>query len=242
MNPETASRAPEKWTVFIALGALVFFSRAWLIRAWGSPLPFWDQWDAEAIGLYGPWINGTLHWTDLFKAHNEHRIVLTRLADLALFTAYRGWNPWAQVLLNAQVHATTALILIAIFWAGLVPRRRAILVMGTAILFTSACGWQNALYGFQSQVYFADLLDVIAIAGLCGTAPFCRCWWIGLVSAGLAFFSNAGGNFNFPWIIRHSPALTAASGIFLLGALALSLRKKSHRPDPAVAAQAGSKQ
>ncbi|MEO6995124.1 MAG: hypothetical protein ABI273_16070 [Lacunisphaera sp.] len=193
MNPATESPRLEKWAVFIALGALVFFSRAWLIKAWGSPLPFWDQWDAEAIGLYAPWLNGSFHWMDLFKAHNEHRIALTRLADLALFTAYHGWNPWAQVLLNAVLHALTAVALAAIFWPGLIPRQRAFFVAGIAILFTSACGWQNALYGFQSGVYFANLLDVIAIAGLCGTAPFRRFWWIGLVSAGLAFFANAGG-------------------------------------------------
>ncbi|HEY4246038.1 MAG TPA: hypothetical protein VGM64_04225 [Lacunisphaera sp.] len=193
MNPATESRGAEKWAVFISLAALVFFSRAWLIKTWGSPLPFWDQWDAEAIGLYAPWMNGSFHWADLFKAHNEHRIALTRLADLVLFTAYHGWNPWAQVLLNALLHAGTAVLLAAIFWPDLASQRRVVLVAGIAVLFTSACGWQNALYGFQSQVYFANLLDVIAIAGLCGSRPFCWRWWIGLLSGGLAFFSNAGG-------------------------------------------------
>src|SRR6478735_4239191 len=83
--------------VCAALGVLVFGSRAWLVRAAGSPVPFWDQWDAEALGLYEPWLSGQLHWPDLLRAHNEHRIVLTRLADLALFAGLGAWNSWAQL-------------------------------------------------------------------------------------------------------------------------------------------------
>jgi hypothetical protein len=179
----------------IMLATFVFFVRAWLIKVWGSPLPFWDQWDAEAVGLYAPFRNGTLRWQDLFRAHNEHHILLTRLTDLALFMAYDGWNPWAQLLVNAALHATTAAVLAAIFWNA-VPSQRygnTTLIFGLTFLFTATCGWQNALYGFQSQVYFANLFDVIAITGLCGTIPFSRWWWIGLISTGLAFFSNACG-------------------------------------------------
>ena len=176
-----------------ALGALVFFTRAWLARVWGSPLPFADQWDAEAIGLYAPWLQGTLHWSDLFKAHNEHRIVLTRLADLALFAANGGWNPWAQLLLNAGLHAATAATLAALFWPALPPRGRVFFAGGLAVLFTVPAGWQNALYGFQSGVYFVNLLGVAAIAGLSTDAPLHRGWSLGWLAALLAVFANAGG-------------------------------------------------
>jgi hypothetical protein len=189
--PEVAGRG----TLCVLLAAFVFFVRAWLIKVWGSPLPFWDQWDAEAIGLYAPFRNGTLRWQDLFRAHNEHHILLTRLTDLALFVAYGGWNPWAQLLVNAALHALTAAVLAAVFWNAAPLRRygNAAFIVGLTVLFTATAGWQNALYGFQSQVYFANLLDVIAIAGLCASTPFRRRWWLGLFSAALAFFSNAGG-------------------------------------------------
>jgi hypothetical protein len=187
--PRISGRA----AVCAALAALVFFSRAWLVRAWGSPLPFWDQWDAEAISLYLPWGKGTLHWQDLFRAHNEHRILLTRLADLALFIVCGGWNPWAQMLLNAALHAATAAALAAIFWPALPPRSRVLFVVGLALLFSATCGWQNALFGFQSGVYFANLLAVGAIAGLGMGTPLRAGWWLGLVAAVLAFFSNGGG-------------------------------------------------
>jgi hypothetical protein len=165
--------------ICFSVAAVVFFSRAWLVRAWGSPLPFWDQWDAEAIGLYLPWLNGTLRWQDLFRAHNEHRIVFTRAADLVLFVAYGGWNPWAQMLLNATLHALTAAVLAAIFWPAIPPRSRVLFVGGLALLFIATCGWQNALYGFQSQVYFANFLSVCAIAGLCIGKPLGAKWWLG---------------------------------------------------------------
>ncbi|MEO6996176.1 MAG: hypothetical protein ABI273_21415, partial [Lacunisphaera sp.] len=195
MRDRSATPFAGRAAVVIPLATFVFFVRAWLIKVWGSPLPFWDQWDAEAIGLYAPFRNGTLRWQDLFRAHNEHHILLTRVTDLALFVAYGGWNPWAQLLVNAILHALTAAVLAMLFWNTPPPRREgnAALILGLTVLFAATCGWQNALYGFQSGVYFSNLLSVIAIAGLCGSASFGRNWWIGLVSAGLAFFSNAGG-------------------------------------------------
>ena len=195
MRDRPASDFAGRAAVVVSLTTFVFFVRAWLIKVWGSPLPFWDQWDAEAIGLYAPFRNGTQRWQHLFRAHNEHHILLTRVTDLALFVAYGGWNPWAQLLVNAALHALTAAGLAVLFWNAMPSRRyeNAAFIFGLTILFTAICGWQNALYGFQSGVYFSNLLSVIAIAGLCGTAPFQRYWWLGLVSAGLAFFSNAGG-------------------------------------------------
>ncbi len=195
MRDRVATYFTGRTAVCVGLAAFVFFVRAWLIKVWGSPLPFWDQWDAEAIGLYAPFRNGTLRWQDLFRAHNEHHILLTRLTDLALFVAYDSWNPWAQLLVNATLHAITAAALGAVFWNAKPSRHygNTALILGLTILFTATCGWQNALYGFQSGVYFSNLLSVIAIAGLCISPPFRRYWWIGLVSAGLAFFSNAGG-------------------------------------------------
>jgi hypothetical protein len=184
---------PGRATLCSALAALVFCSRAWLIRAGGSPVPFWDQWDAEALGLYLPWLHGTFRWADLLQAHNEHRIVCTRLADLALFVARGGWDPWTELLLNAALHAATAAGLAGIFWPATTARNRPVLVLGLAVLFTSTCGWQNALWGFQSQFYFANLFTVAAIAGLCLGPPARAGWWLGLGAAGLALFTTGGG-------------------------------------------------
>lgn len=178
-----------------ALAALVFASRAWLAHAWGSAVPFWDEWDVEAMALYRPWLNGTLTFGDLLKAHNEHHLFLTRVADLGFFLLYGRWEPWSQIILNAALHAATATALAALFWSALPPRLRAGFVCGVAVLFTAICGWQNALLGIQSQVYFSSLLAVGALAGLTLAPPWTRRWWLGWAAALLALFTFAGGVF-----------------------------------------------
>jgi hypothetical protein len=182
----------QRATGCILLGALVFSMRAWLIRAGGSPLPFWDQWDGEALGLYLPWLQGKLGPADLLAAHNEHRIVLTRLADLVLYFLNGGWNCWQQMLLNAALHAMAAAALAAGFWHSLGERSRVALLAGIAVLFVVPCGWQNALWGFQSQVYFASLLALAAIFGLLADSRR-GMRSLGGAAAVLGLFANGSG-------------------------------------------------
>lgn len=195
--PIESARSAARWgsrgACLFALAAFVFFCRAWLVRSGGSPLPFLDQWDGEALALYLPWLQGNWHWADLFRAHNEHRIALTRLADLALFAAYGGWNPWAQLLLNAALHAVAAATLVGVFWNDLPSGTRTAFTIGVAILFAATAGWQNALWGFQLQFYFGNLLAVLALAAFSRAAPFSGAWWGGWLAAALALVSSASG-------------------------------------------------
>ena len=195
MTPDADSPTPgvpaHRLLLPVTLAIVVFTSRAWLVGAWGSAVPFWDQWSAEGA-LYRAWLTDSLSWRDIFAAHNEHRIALTRLADLALFALCGGWNPWAQMLLNAGLHAATAAIVGAVLLPSLPRGARLIGAIGLGLLFTAPAGWQNALWGFQSQVYFANLLAVLAFAGLTAMSGRLRGW----IAAGallLGFLSNAGG-------------------------------------------------
>ena len=196
MSPEETSSAKanrEEWFAALALGAWVFFMRAWLIATWGSAVPFWDQWDAEAWSLYRPWLEGTFPWSEVFAAHNEHRIILTRLADLALLRLAGAWNPWWQMLLNATLHALTAVALYAIIRRTIAPRLHPVLLGGLGLLFATPAGWQNALWGFQSQVYFGNILAVFALAGLASDPERKASRWLGILCALLALGTNGGG-------------------------------------------------
>lgn len=194
MRPESEPVSLREVTWVAVAGFLtVFFARAWLVRAWGSPVPYWDQWDAEATALYLPWQRGELRWTDLFAAHNEHRVVLTRLADLALLALRGGWDVWGQLLLNAALHAATAAALLAVFHRAVDRHARPAFATALVALFLLPAGWQNALWGFQSQVYFSNALAVAAAAGL--AAPGWRPWCAGCVAALLALGGNASGVF-----------------------------------------------
>ncbi len=185
----------RRWAVWLCVAGFVLSSRAWLANAWGSGVPFWDEWDAEALNLYRPWLTGDLHLSQLFAAHNEHRIVFTRLVDLVFLVAYGRWEPWAQIVLNAILHATVAASCVAIFWSDLKRVARTGLTIAAAVLFSAPAGWQNALHGFQSQVYFANLLAVAAIAGLVIAPPRSGHWWLGWIAAVLGLFCFASGVF-----------------------------------------------
>jgi hypothetical protein len=196
MPPPTLrhSAAGNGATLFAFFG-LVVFLRLWLVREWGSPIPYLDQWDAEALGLYLPWLDGSLSWTQVLRAHNEHRIVLTRLTDLLLFAGLGRWDTWGQLILNAVLNAGTATLLLAIFQQTLARAARSVFAVALIGLFTTPSGWQNALWGFQSQCYFATGLSCLAVVGLLGTAPVHRLWWVGWGAALAALFSQSSGVF-----------------------------------------------
>ncbi len=89
----TAPCDRRRLIVGTTLATLVFASRAWWAQVWGSAQPFWDEWNPEAVGLYHPGMDDTLHFGDLFQAHNEHRLLLTCLVDLGFVVLYGRWAP-----------------------------------------------------------------------------------------------------------------------------------------------------
>jgi hypothetical protein len=224
-DPEPDRRAG--W-IALSLGVLVFSSRLWLIATWGTAIPYWDEWDADAA-LYRAWLTDHLTWSDLFAPHNEHRITLTRLANLGLFVACGRWAPLAGLLLNAALHASTAAILAWMFWRSFSPPARLLAIAGLALLFTAPAGWQNALWGFQSQVYFASLLTVAGLVVIARSALAAPVWWSGFALLTISLFSNAGALLGLaaafvasPWVGASLRARWVASGA-LLAAIVLGL-------------------
>lgn len=181
------------------------------MKVWGSPVPLSDQWDGEGLGLFRPWLDGTLGWSDLFAPHNEHRIVLTRLADLALFAAGGNWNPWWQLLLNSALHAAIATALLCFCWSEIPGKVRSIWMVGLALLFVAPAGWQNALWGFQSHAFFCGLLSVCALGGLLLGQPLKPRWWVGWFAALLALFTGGSGVFAATTALLLGSLLVCAS-------------------------------
>ncbi|HOS75955.1 MAG TPA: hypothetical protein PKW12_11915, partial [Verrucomicrobiota bacterium] len=92
------------WAASLFLAGLG--ARLWLIDRFGTALPFWDQWE-EARVVYVPFLAGKLSLTDLFSAHNEHRILFTRLYGLALLLLNGQWDGRLQMVGNALIHSAT---------------------------------------------------------------------------------------------------------------------------------------
>jgi hypothetical protein len=75
-----------------------------LIGQLGNPTPFWDQWDAEGMPVYLPYINQSLRIGDLFTLHNEHRIPLTKLLGLLHLIANEYCDTILQMIINSLIH------------------------------------------------------------------------------------------------------------------------------------------
>ncbi|MBI5689411.1 MAG: hypothetical protein HZC55_04885 [Verrucomicrobia bacterium] len=160
---------------------------------WGSPMPDWDQWDAEAGELLSPWYGKDNFVRHLFHPHNEHRVILTKLHNLSLTVLNGQWDSRLEAVTNAMLHAAiaAALWLAAARWvsrAWLAPLF--LLLVG---LFAPPVAWQNVLGGFHSQQYWLVGLSFLTIATLPFHRPGSRGWWLGAFAAILVLGSMGSG-------------------------------------------------
>ncbi len=134
----------------------------------GTDAPFQDQWDVEGRQLYPALQDGTLGAATFFAPHNEHRIVWTKLLDVGLFRLNGQWDPLLELVVNAGLHAAAAALLAAVL-AGSAGSGW---VLGVTLVLAGLplAGWHNALWGFQSQVYFVLLFAIGALALLAAPA------------------------------------------------------------------------
>jgi hypothetical protein len=128
---------------------IILGARLWLVHTFGSDLPYWDQWDGEASSLYIPYLKGTLSPQDLFAPHNEHRILLARLASLALLLLNGTWDPLLQMTVNALIYAAVGTFV----YRFLAEQAQLPWGVAVALVFSLPFGWQNTLGGFQLPIY-----------------------------------------------------------------------------------------
>ena len=148
--------------VFAAVLAAQLLLVAWI----GTDIPFQDEWDVEGRLTFPAWRDGTWQASSLWRPHNEHRILWTRSLNLALFSANGQWDPLIELTANAFIRAGAAAVLVAMLAAGFGRRGQWLVAAGVVVAFLPHVAWQNALWGFQSQVYFALLFSLLALAWL----------------------------------------------------------------------------
>lgn len=207
-SPDAApsSRWVALWQ-YSAFAAVLFGIKLWLIGSYGNATPYWDQWDAEAAGLYKPFFEGTLGWTHFFAPHNEHRIFTTRLLALVLLGVNGIWNPLLQMVINAGLHITALVFGIVLLTRALGRNHVPVLLVFSTILFSVPYGWENTLAGFQAQFYFVMLFSIVCLWLTVTQPPLSASWWGGVACAILAFLSLASGIF--------APAAAAVVGLVL---------------------------
>lgn len=175
-----------------ALFALVVGCRLLLIDHYASDVPILDQWDAEGAFLLKPFVEGSLHLGDLFAAHNEHRIVLTRLWTLLWYWLNGQWDPRLEIVANAFLFGFIS-VLVAVALARIFGGRKyAAIIIAVTLWAGLPYAQENTLWGFQSCFYFLIGLSLAAIWCLASDRNRV-CYWIGAVAALAACFTMASG-------------------------------------------------
>jgi uncharacterized membrane protein len=173
--------ARPRWMLPVVVGALVLVAQLWLVAHAGTDVPFQDQWDVEGRWLYPAATDGTLHFVDLLRPHNEHRLLWTHLLNLGLFSADGQWDPLVQMAAIAVLRAGCAGLLVGCLARGWSGSGRWWVAAGAAVAFLPHLAWHNVLWGFQSQVYFSLGFSLVALILLGADQPS---WW--RVAGGLA--------------------------------------------------------
>jgi len=175
--------------VFIILGV-----RLTLIFHYGNPLPFWDQWDAQAGSLFPKWLNGQLSWQDLIIGHSEHRIVFSRLLSLALFAFNESqWDPLLEMGVNALLAVGNFLLLMFILVRLLGWQQSPFIVLFIGILWILPYANENILSGFHSMWFLLVFFSLLAFWGVLLHRPQQWQWWVGMISGFFAYFNLASG-------------------------------------------------
>ncbi len=216
---------------YLLIAITLLTAKLLLISAYGNATPYWDQWDAEANLVYRPWLEGNLAWTDLFLAHNEHRIFTARVLALLLWMANgKIWSPILQMEVNATLHVLALCILIYFTARALPEQKKPALFMFAAAVFSIPFGWENTLSGFQSQFYFLLLFSFIFLGSMASCKTYSPKWWGGVFAGLLCTVTLASGTMTIiagtsililRRVLDRSKSNVALSAILLLAVIAI---------------------
>ncbi len=163
---------------FTGIGAflLVLGLRFALLQVYGNDLPFHDQWDAEALHVLRPMEAGAPFAPGIFRFHNEHHPVFTKVIAVVLAKLDGMWSAFPQMLLNTLFQGLIAMMLVRLARKMAGPACAWIIALAAAVTLSMPMLWENLLWGFQSQFYLAILLGLIHL-DLTWSAPALGLRW-----------------------------------------------------------------
>lgn len=158
---KSASLTSNRLTAFVfamSAGGFVFLLHAYLVHSFGVNAPFFDEW--VNLQFFDKYTSNALTLTDIFSLHNEHQIVIARLAFFGLYSFYGEWNLLSEMLFSASILALYTSISVYTFHRlGFTP---VISIIATIIL-ASTLQWQNIIWGFQIQFYTMLFGNIVGI-------------------------------------------------------------------------------
>ena len=141
---------------------IVYIIKYITIEKFSVNVPFGDQWDGEAFNLYKPYIENKLTFLDLLKQHNEHRIFFTRILNLVIFIFNNHiWDTILIMKIQAIIFSLIPCILLN-YYLKFNKNYSIFTIIITLIIFSLPIGYENLLWGFQSQFYFMICFSLIS--------------------------------------------------------------------------------
>lgn len=178
---------------FFGVFFLILGCKLYWIHNYVSNIPFWDQWDAEGLRLYLPFLQDRLNWGVFFDHHNEHRIFWSRFWALGQFAMNGQWDIQWQTVSNAVWHSLVGALFCEATIRFAKNRGEVLWIPVYLILFCTPFTCQNFLFGFQSAFYFFQFFAGASLVLLFGTRPLSVSWHLGWVCLIFSFLSLAGG-------------------------------------------------
>jgi len=153
MAPDSCSKRTRKTGLAVAsVFVFVLGFRLTLLYRFSSPIPYWDEWEADLYYLVLPFLNGYLDWQALFELHSEHRIVVTRMITLVGVLLNGEYDPRIGMVAGAVLwSATIALVSAGIF--RLLPKVWFPLLIPFWVIAALPFDSTNLTWGGQSQIY-----------------------------------------------------------------------------------------
>lgn len=145
-----------------AIFLVVFGARLAALNAWGKSVPFWDEWEGDALYVLMPFTGGFLDWGALVMPQWEHRILLTRVIGLFGVVLNGEWDVRVAMTVSAGFYAAA----IALVGTVLVASGRMVGVIAAVALAGCAAlpfDVNNLLWGGQTQMYALMLMAVCAV-------------------------------------------------------------------------------
>ena len=136
------------WFLAIVPAALIVR----LISEYGVNVPFGDEW--SLVPLFAKWNDHQLTFADLFRQHNEHRILFPKLIYIA-FAQLTHWNLRAEMLFSVFLCAITSACIYGLLRqtvGGSSRRRLAIWVICNLLIFSPSQA-ENWMWGFQLAMF-----------------------------------------------------------------------------------------
>lgn len=196
LNLQRPSKTLNARTLGVAAAIIVVtavvFRSVW-ISLYGVDIPFWDQW-AQITTQLADLKQGTWHYHDYWAAHNEHRILFTRLISMVLFEIDdRVWSNLVEAYANTFIYGTTLALFYTLACRESNQASRLIMLFAILVMAIMPFGWENNLVGFQSQFYVM-ILFAISLAGVASyRRPSRSTFWILTALALASLFTMASG-------------------------------------------------